>query len=57
VRDVKIISLQGAMNERDAYQWTTGLTKRVTYLPIEIKGKTYEITNLSAILFVNTGAF
>jgi len=45
------------MNERDAYRWTTGLTKRVTYLPIKIKGKTYEITNLSAVLFVNTGAF
>ena len=57
VRDVKIVSLQGAMNERDAYRWTIGLTKRVTYLPIEIKGKTYEITNLSAVLFVNTGAF
>ena len=23
----------------------------------KIKGKTYEITNLSAVLFVNTGAF
>ena len=57
VRDVKIISLQGVMNERDAYRWTTGLTKRVTYLPLMIKGKTYEITNLSAVLFVNTGPF
>jgi len=57
VRDVKIISLQGVMNERDAYRWTTGLTKRVTYLPLKIKGKTYEITNLSAVLFVNTGPF
>jgi hypothetical protein len=57
VRDVKIISVVGVMNERDAYRWTTGLTKRVTYLPVKIKGKTYEITNLSAILFVNTGAF
>ena len=57
VRDVKIISLEGVMNERDAYRWTTGLTKRVTYFPLKIKGKTYEITNLSAVLFVNTGAF
>ena len=57
VRDVKIISVVGVMNERDAYRWTTGLTKRVSYLHIKIKGKTYEITNLSAVLFVNTGAF
>jgi len=57
VRDVKIISLEGVMNERDAYRWTTGLTKRVTYLPLKLYGRTYEITNLSAVLFVNTGAF
>ena len=27
VRDVKIISLEGVMNQRDAYRWTTGLPK------------------------------
>ena len=45
------------MNRRDAYRWTTGLTKRVIYLHLELNGKTYEITNLSAVLFVNTGVF
>ena len=57
VRDVEIISLEGVMNRRDAYRWTTGLTKRVIYLPVKLNGKTYEITNLSAVLFVNTGVF
>ena len=57
VRDIEITSIQGVMNSRDAYRWTTGLTKRVIYLPLKLNGKTYEITNLSAVLFVNTGAF
>ena len=57
VRDINIISLEGVMNRRDAYRWTTGLTKRVIYLPLELNGKTYEITDLSAVLFVNTGVF
>ena len=45
------------MNRREAYRWTTGLTKRVIYLPVEVNGKTYEITNLSAALDVNWGVF
>ena len=57
VRDIEITSLEGVMNRREAYRWTTGLTKRVVYLPVELNGKTYEIANLSAVLFVNTGVF
>ena len=57
VSDIEITSLEGVMNRREAYRWTTGLTKRVVYLPVKVNGKTYEITNLSAILFVNTGVF
>ncbi|MBE20220.1 MAG: hypothetical protein CMD69_05075 [Gammaproteobacteria bacterium] len=57
VRDIEIISLEGVMNRRDAYRWTTGLTKRVIYLPVKVNGKTYEINNLSAVLKVNTGVF
>jgi len=57
VRDVEIISLEGIMNRREAYRWTTAFTKRVIYLPVKIKGKTYEITNLSAVLEVNMGAY
>ena len=57
VRDIEITSIEGVMNRREAYRWTTGLTKRVIYLPVRVNGKTYEITNLSSFLFVNTGAF
>ena len=57
IRDIEITSLEGVMNRRDAYRWTTVLTKRVIYLPVEVNGKTYEITNLSAALDVNWGVF
>ncbi len=57
VRNIEITSLEGVMNRREAYRWTTGLTKRVIYLPVKINGKTYEISNLSTVLFVNTGVF
>ena len=57
MKDVKIISLEGAMNERDAYRWASGVTKRAVYLPVEVKGRTYEITNLSAAMEVNTGVY
>ena len=57
VRDIEITSIEGVMHRREAYRWTTGLTKRVIYLPVRVNGKTYEITNLSSFLFVNTGAF
>ena len=57
VKDVKIISLEGAMNERDAYRWAAGVTRRAIYFPVEVKGRTYEITNLSAAMEVNTGVY
>ena len=57
VRDIEITSLKGVMNRREAYRWTQVLTKRVIYLPVEVNGKTYEITNLSAALDVNWGVF
>ena len=57
VRDIEITSVEGVMNRRDAYRWTQMLTKRVIYLPVEVNGKTYEITNLSAALDVNWGVF
>ena len=57
VRDVQITSLEGVMNEREAYRRATGVTKRAVFIPIEIKGNTYEITNLSAVMEVNTGVY
>ena len=57
ISDVEIISLEGVMNQRDAYRWTKTVTKRIIYLPVEIKGKTYEITNLTNILEARNGPF
>ena len=57
VRNIEITSLEGVMNRREAYRWTTGLTKRVIYLPVRVNGKTYEITNLSAKEDVIWGVF
>tara|TARA_Y100000590_G_scaffold434977_1_gene553862 strand:- start:1281 stop:1841 length:561 start_codon:yes stop_codon:yes gene_type:complete len=57
VRDIEITSVEGVMNRRDAYRWTQMLTKRVIYLPVEVNGKTYEITNLSAKEDVIWGVF
>ena len=57
ISDVEIISLEGVMNQRDAYRWTTTVTKRIIYLPVEIKGKAYEITNLTNILETRHGPF
>ena len=57
ISDVEIISLEGVMNQREAYRWTKTVTKRIVYLPLEIKGKTYEITNLKSNLEANPGPF
>ena len=53
IRDVDITSLEGVMNRRDAYRWTNILTKGVIYLPVKVKGKTYEISNLSTVYSFN----
>ena len=57
INDVEIISLEGVMNQRDAYRWTTTVTKRIIYLPVKIEGKTYEITNLTNTLETRHGPF
>jgi len=57
VRDIEMTSVEGSMNRRDAYRWSQMLTKRVIYLPLEVNGKTYEITNLSAKEDVIWGVF
>lgn len=57
INDVEIISLEGVMNRRDAYRWTTTVTKRIIYLPVKIKDKTYEITNLTNTLETRHGPF
>ena len=57
VKDVMITSVKGVMNERDAYRWVTGVTRRTVFLPLVIKGKTYEINNLSATMTANLGAY
>ena len=57
IRDVKIVSLEGAMNNREAYRWATTMTKRVIYLPLELNGRTYTLTDLSHVQAVDTGVF
>ena len=57
VRDVQITSVEGVMNEREAYRWVTGVTKRTVFLPLVINGKAYEITNLSATMKAMFGPY
>ncbi len=57
IRDVKIISIEGAMNNREAYRWATTMTKRVIYLPLELNGKSYTLTDLAHVQAVDTGVF
>ena len=57
VQDVDIISVKGVMNNREAYRWVTGVTRRTLFVPLVVKGRSYEIINLSATMNAMFGPF
>ena len=57
VQDVNIISVKGVMNNREAYRWVTGVTRRTLFVPLVVGGKSYEIINLSATMNAMFGPY
>lgn len=57
VQDVQITSVEGVMNNREAYRWVTGVTRRTLFLPLVVNGKAKEIINLSATMDAHFGPY
>ena len=45
------------MNNREAYRWVTGVTRRTLFLPLVVNGKAKEIINLSATMDAHFGPY
>ena len=56
IKGVEITSVKGAMNGRQAYKYVTSFTKKTTFEPLIIEGRTYQILGLSGQILARIGS-